>query len=66
MGATPKNCKTTGKDEGPPPLNLMECGHFQLTISDNETAALLGLSDNVLELNDHSLITSLYARTSRE
>jgi len=28
--------------------------------------ALLGLNDNVLELNDHSLITSLCARTMRE
>ena len=28
MGATPKNFKTIGKDEGPPPLNSMECDHF--------------------------------------
>jgi hypothetical protein len=26
MGATPKNFKTIGKDEGPSPLNSMECG----------------------------------------
>jgi hypothetical protein len=26
MGATLKNFKPTGKDEGPPPLNSMECG----------------------------------------
>jgi hypothetical protein len=25
MGATPKNFKTIGKDEGPPPQNSMEC-----------------------------------------
>jgi len=25
-GATPKHFKTTGKDEGPSPLNSMECG----------------------------------------
>jgi hypothetical protein len=30
MRATPKNFKTTGKDEGPSPLNSMECGIFQL------------------------------------
>jgi hypothetical protein len=36
------------------------------SLSDNEMTALLGLNDNVLELNDHSLITSLCARTMRE
>jgi hypothetical protein len=29
MGATPKNFKTTGKDEGPSPLNSMECGFYR-------------------------------------
>src|SRR5262245_41603300 len=28
MGATPRHVKTTGKDEGQPPLNSMECGNF--------------------------------------
>ena len=29
-GGNPKNFKPTGKDEGPPPLNSMECGKTNL------------------------------------
>jgi len=32
MRATPKNFKTTGKDESPSPLNSLECGNDQCSI----------------------------------
>src|SRR5215471_2019040 len=38
MGVTPGNCKRLVKDQGPPPLNSVECGRFFLGWSTANTA----------------------------